>query len=98
MKIKGKEYQLKFSNRALINIEKRTKTPIMKLLADEDKVTSLEVMTIFIHEGCNDLQLSYDDVVDDVDFGKLAEYVVEIKDAIYNAFNIEDKKKTMENP
>jgi hypothetical protein len=98
MIIKGKEYQLKFSNRALINIEKRTKTPIMKLLADEDKVTSLEVMTIFIHEGCNDVQLKYDDVVDEVDFGKLAEYVGEIKDAIYNAFNIEDKKKIMENP
>lgn len=96
MIIKGKEYQLKFTNRALINIEKRTKTPIMKLVSDEDKITSLEVLSILAHEGCNDVLLKYDDVVDSIDLSQLAELVKEVEVAFMDCFNIDGKKKMME--
>jgi predicted HAD superfamily phosphohydrolase len=96
MIIKGKEYQLKFTNRALINIEKRTKTPIMKLVSDEDKITSLEVLSILAHEGCNDVQLRYDDVIDAIELPKIAELVKEVEDAFVECFNVDGKKKVME--
>lgn len=93
MVIKGKEYSLKYSNRALFNIEKKLNSPIFKIISDSEKLSSLEVISVFLWAGIGSEELTVDDVLDGLDFNKLEDYIKEMTSAINEAFNTGEKKK-----
>lgn len=93
MVINGKEYALKYSNRALFNIEKKLNSPIFKIINDVEKMASIEVLSVFLWAGIGSEEVTVEDVIDGMEFPKMEEYINEMTSAINEAFNTGEEKK-----
>jgi len=95
MLLKGKNYRLKYNNRALFNIEKELGCGILALIEDSKKMSSISTVSVFIWAGIGKENISIDDVIDGIDFKKLPELMQEMTEAIQDAFGTteDDQKK-----
>jgi len=93
MIIKGKNYKIKFDNRALYNIEKELGMGILSLINDKEKMSSISTVSVFIWAGIGSEDITLDDVIDGIDFKNLNSIMEETTEAIKDAFDTGEEKK-----
>jgi len=93
MVLDGQNYKLRFTNRALINIEKELGIGILSLIKDSERMSRMETMQVFIWAGISSDDVSLDDVIDGVDLGNYESILTEITQAFNEAFNVGKEKK-----